>query len=88
MNNMQGPQAEQPPENGRPRKRPKQHNPDQESGETRTGRQSKACASCRRLKVKCDWAECETSNCSRCSRLGLLCLRETRSWTSGDDAAW
>jgi hypothetical protein len=99
MNRILGQQAEQDSqaepaeqadqlENARPRKRQKRPNADDEQGDARPGRQTKACANCRKLKVKCDFVDNETTNCSRCVRLGLLCLRETRSWTSGDDAVW
>lgn len=47
-------------------------------------RKGKACATCRKLKVKCDSAERGMSSCSRCRRLGLQCLSEKKSWTSAD----
>lgn len=44
----------------------------------------------RYLQVKCDSGEQQTgSNCSRCHRLGLTCLREKKSWANAaDDEAW
>lgn len=42
-----------------------------------------ACSSCRKVKVKCGAAVLGSSQCPRCSRLGLACLREVKSWTRG-----
>ena len=74
----------------RPRKRQKRPVTDEEAGDAK-GRQNKACAHCRKLKVKCDSGEEQSSDliCSRCRRLGLTCLREKKSWaTATDDDAW
>lgn len=71
-------------EDTRPPKRQKRANADEEAGDTRTPRHSKACSNCRRLKVKCDSTEAGrgSSDCSRCLRLHLKCLREKRLWTA------
>ncbi|KAH9842104.1 Transcriptional activator of proteases prtT [Teratosphaeria destructans] len=66
-----------------PRKRRKRA--DVESG---VARQHGACATCRKLKVKCDFPDGEGLGvCSRCHRLQLTCLRETKFWTNTDEAA-
>ncbi|POS70989.1 hypothetical protein DHEL01_v210617 [Diaporthe helianthi] len=62
---------------------------DEESNATRVNRvrQSKACANCRRVKVKCVTAEDDRSGrCARCLRLDIVCLRQKKSWTAGDTA--
>lgn len=74
----------------RPRKRQKRPDADGEGNDARA-RQSKACAHCRKLKVKCDSGEEHNSSgiCSRCRRIGLTCLREKKSWANVvEDDAW
>lgn len=92
--------AEQPPtslpgrahEEQRPAKRVKRVSAHQEpladGGAKLSGRQStKACQTCRKLKVRCDTNDTD-NDCSRCLRLGQRCLREKRSWLpSTDDEA-
>ena len=47
-------------------------------------KQSKACANCRRLKVRCDVLnQGSNEDCSRCTRLQLTCLRERKQWSNG-----
>ena len=50
-----------------------------------TVRQSKACANCRKVKVKCVTAEDgrASGRCVRCLRLDIVCLRQKKSWTPG-----
>ncbi|KAL1854048.1 hypothetical protein Daus18300_011546 [Diaporthe australafricana] len=50
-------------------------------------RQSKACANCRRVKVKCVASEGgrASSRCARCLRLDIVCLRQKKSWTTTGD---
>lgn len=62
-----------------------------EDGIDGKGKQNKACAHCRKLKVKCDSGEEQTGggSCSRCRRLNLTCLREKKAWVSiSEDDAW
>ncbi|KIV78179.1 hypothetical protein PV11_09922 [Exophiala sideris] len=66
-------------------KRQKRQDSDDAQAETGLVRQSKACSSCRKLKVKCDPADDRNGVCSRCRRLNLHCLREKRLWASTDD---
>ncbi|KYG40628.1 hypothetical protein M433DRAFT_192196 [Acidomyces richmondensis BFW] len=47
-------------------------------------RKGKACATCRKLKVKCDSAERGMTICSRCRRPGLHYLSKKKSWTSAE----
>lgn len=71
----------------RPKKRQKRPSAEDETNDAKA-RQNKACAHCRKLKVKCDSGE-EQTTCSRCHRLGLTCLREKKSWSlPNEDDAW
>ncbi|KXT13727.1 hypothetical protein AC579_10090 [Pseudocercospora musae] len=46
-------------------------------------KQSKACANCRRMKVRCDVLNrASNEDCSRCTRLQLTCLRERKQWSN------
>lgn len=74
----------------RPKKRQKRAILDEDANDAKA-RQNKACAHCRKLKVKCDSGEEQTggASCSRCRRLGLTCLREKKSWANAaEDDAW
>ncbi|KAI3396485.1 hypothetical protein diail_12105 [Diaporthe ilicicola] len=57
-----------------------------EDAHTSTPRQGKACANCRRVKVKCVTPDDgrASGRCARCLRLGIVCLRQKKSWTAGD----
>ncbi|KAJ0120926.1 hypothetical protein J7T55_015664 [Diaporthe amygdali] len=57
-----------------------------EDAHVNTVRQSKACANCRKVKVKCVTAEegRASNRCARCLRLDIVCLRQKKSWTTGD----
>lgn len=75
----------------RPRKRIRGPDTDEDIGTTsKQARQTKACAGCRKVKVKCtDPPDHDSrSSCTRCRRLGLQCLREKISWISEDDDGW
>lgn len=74
----------------RPKKRHRRVVPDEDPNDARA-RQNKACAHCRKLKVKCDSGDEQSSagSCSRCRRLGLTCLREKKSWANAtENEAW
>lgn len=72
------------PEDSRPTKRQKRSNADTEANDGKSSRHSKSCANCRRLKVKCEDSE-QGPDCSRCTRLGLTCLRVKKSWINNGD---
>lgn len=77
-------------EHHHPRKRQKTAGPavsgdEDNAARVNTVRQSKACANCRRVKVKCVTAEdARSGRCARCLRLDIVCLRQKKSWTAGD----
>lgn len=77
-------------DSSRPSKRQKRQTTGEDANDAK-GKQSKACAHCRKLKVRCDSGDEQDtgSGCSRCRRLGLTCLREKKSWASAaEDDAW
>lgn len=63
---------------------PKRRRITQFENDGRSSRHGKTCATCRRLKTKCDVAEPERGgiDCSRCTRLELECLVEQKTWAS------
>lgn len=81
--------ASSPEQSDHPRKRQKTNGPalsGDEDAQFNTVRQSKACANCRKVKVKCVPAEegRASGRCARCLRLDIVCLRQKKSWTAGD----
>lgn len=83
--------ASSPEQPEHPRKRHKTNGPalsGDEDAQFNTVRQSKACANCRKVKVKCVPAEegRASGRCARCLRLDIVCLRQKKSWTAGDTA--
>ncbi|KAF2161900.1 hypothetical protein M409DRAFT_27627 [Zasmidium cellare ATCC 36951] len=71
------------PQDSRPAKRQKRSSGDEPS-DGKSSRHSKSCANCRRLKVKCEASD-QGTDCSRCTRLGLTCLREKKSWINAEE---
>lgn len=91
MNHRHGDRGSSPETSDHPRKRQKTTGSavsgDEDSTQfLNTVRQSKACANCRRVKVKCVTAEDgrASGRCARCLRLDIVCLRQKKSWTAGD----
>lgn len=81
--------ASSPEQTDHPRKRQKTTGSalsGDEDAQFNTVRQSKACANCRKVKVKCVTAEegRASGRCARCLRLDIVCLRQKKSWTAGD----
>lgn len=81
--------ASSPEQSDHPRKRQKTTGSalsGDEDAQFNTVRQSKACANCRKVKVKCVTAEegRASGRCTRCLRLDIVCLRQKKSWTAGD----
>lgn len=81
--------ASSPEQSDHPRKRQKTAGAalsGDEDAPLSTVRQSKACANCRKVKVKCVTAEegRASGRCTRCLRLDIVCLRQKKSWTAGD----